>query len=143
MSNMIVMSSLSDTRKWTGRVVTWVLLLHLVCLSHGGVVLDLQAEDTVGYDPANARWRSNASNARSVLLQRDGDFLRFVICLPSDMQVFVEDVRYSTDGWSKIGAILVDEQEVNFTLFFTLSSVLFLLSSVSFTTYVLFVHLHV
>ncbi|PVD38210.1 hypothetical protein C0Q70_00821 [Pomacea canaliculata] len=108
---MNVMSSLSDTRKWTGRVVTWVLLLHLVCLSQGGVVLDLQAEDTVGYDPANARWRSNASNARSVLLQRDGDFLRFVICLPSDMQVFVEDVRYSTDGWSKIGAILVDEQE--------------------------------
>jgi hypothetical protein len=47
-----------------------------------------------------------------VWLRNDGDVISFVICMPRAEEVQVEQVVYSTDGWGKHGAVLIDRQEV-------------------------------
>lgn len=81
------------------------------------VVLDFHAEAAVGFSPTRLRWRSNArgppgSGGRTVWLKEDRESLSFAICLPRASEVQVQEVRFSSDGWKKEGAVMVDGEEV-------------------------------
>ena len=78
-------------------------------------VLSLQAEHGFGFSPERVHWRSNArtwQKRQTVWLKEDGEYLTIAICLPRQAEVEVESVRFSSDGWKKEAAVLIDGKEV-------------------------------
>nr|KAG5703191.1 hypothetical protein BaRGS_027356 [Batillaria attramentaria] len=71
-------------------------------------VVYFEAEDGTGFEADYSHWRSNARGRKAVWLRKDGDYLTIDFCLPRDTEVAVEEVRFSSDGWAKMGAIYID-----------------------------------
>ena len=91
----------------------WVLLLGTFGGVHGApAVFDVQAEEGQGFDPANVHWRSNAEGKQAVWLRND-ERLNFTFCLPADDNITVLEIRFSSDGAEKEGAVLIDGTEVS------------------------------
>lgn len=93
-------------------LMIFALVSMTVAQAAASTTLDFQAEDVKGFAEDRIHWRSNARNDRAVWLHNIGEYLTITICLLEPMHVTVEEVRFSSDGLEKRGAILVDKNEV-------------------------------
>ena len=95
--------------------MVWILLLGVFSGARGApAAFYLEAEQGEGFQPDNAHTRANARDGLAVWL-RGEERLTFTFCLTADDNMTVMEVRFSSDGYEKEGAVLVDGTEVSGT----------------------------